>query len=46
MVELQDIVEYAEWTKTADFKSWKTAHENDSDCKAVIKIDCIQHIGK
>lgn len=38
--------EYALWTKTNDFKIWQNAHEENTDCKAVFKIDCIQHIGK
>ena len=38
--------EFAEWTKTEEFKKWQNAHRGNSKCKAVIKIDCIQHIGK
>ena len=38
--------EYEEWTKTEDFRIWQNFHNDDTECKAVFKIDCIQHIGK
>ena len=34
------------WTKTDSFKEWQDTHGEDSECKAVHKLDCTQHIGK
>ena len=38
--------EYEVWSKTPDFEKWQDAHGPDSTCKAVLKLDCIQHVGK
>ena len=38
--------DYQSWNETDSFHVWQNAHNSDSQCKAVIKIDCIQHIGK
>ena len=38
--------DYQSWNETDSFHVWQNAHNSDWQCKAVIKIDCIQHIGK
>ena len=38
--------EYEEWSKTKDFTDWQDVHGPDSKCKVVMKMDCIQHVGK